>query len=213
MLSWRRSCGMYGPHNAETLLVDPPTDDVFLVVKSGDGHSSVFVARAPLVSGRTMVLEQVATLRFGCRATRRRRRGSRRRPRGVPRGAQRGLPGRRARRVGWRVQPAADRAGRRKTRCSMACAPGREARRCLCSTREPCRPRGARMDSGSRWTKLIGIREIGLRRDPWIDLASDPLPLVASHPSCMATATPPPLPASAPSQFALTGPGVSEARE
>jgi hypothetical protein len=53
------------PHNAETLLVDPPTGDLFIVVKSGDGDSPVFAARAPLVAGATTVLEQVARLRFG----------------------------------------------------------------------------------------------------------------------------------------------------
>lgn len=52
-------------HNAETLLVDPVTGDVFVVVKSGDGESPVFVARAPLDSSRTTTLAQVASLRFG----------------------------------------------------------------------------------------------------------------------------------------------------
>lgn len=52
-------------HNAETLLVDPLTGDVFIVVKSGDGESPVFVARAPLDATRTTTLSLVTTLRFG----------------------------------------------------------------------------------------------------------------------------------------------------
>ena len=51
-----------GAHNAETLLVDPKTGDLFIVVKAGTGTSPVFRASAPLASG---VLSQVASLTFG----------------------------------------------------------------------------------------------------------------------------------------------------
>lgn len=54
-----------GAHNAETLLVDPPTGDVYIVVKSGDGVSPVFRAAAPLSAAATITLQKVATLRFG----------------------------------------------------------------------------------------------------------------------------------------------------
>jgi hypothetical protein len=53
------------PHNSETLLVDPRTGDVFVVVKDGDGDSPVYRAAAPLTAGTTTTLELVATLRFG----------------------------------------------------------------------------------------------------------------------------------------------------
>jgi len=54
-----------GAHNAETLLVDPKNGDVFIVVKSPDGVSPVFRAKAPLSNGATIVLEQVAELELG----------------------------------------------------------------------------------------------------------------------------------------------------
>jgi hypothetical protein len=53
------------PHNAETLLVDPRTGDLFIVVKDGSGVSPVFRAAAPLATGVTITLEEVAVLRFG----------------------------------------------------------------------------------------------------------------------------------------------------
>lgn len=53
------------PHNAETLLVDPRTGDIYVVTKEGGGISTVFRAAAPLVPGETTTLEAVATLRFG----------------------------------------------------------------------------------------------------------------------------------------------------
>jgi hypothetical protein len=53
------------PHNAETLLVDPRTGDLYVVVKDGSGVSPVFRAAAPLATGVTITLEQVAELRFG----------------------------------------------------------------------------------------------------------------------------------------------------
>lgn len=52
-------------HNAETLLVDPTTGDLYIVVKSGDGVSPVFRAAAPLSTAGSITLTQVAMLRFG----------------------------------------------------------------------------------------------------------------------------------------------------
>ena len=54
-----------GPHDAETLMVDPRTNDVYIVVKSGDGVSPVFRAAAPLSAAGDLLLEQVASLTFG----------------------------------------------------------------------------------------------------------------------------------------------------
>jgi hypothetical protein len=53
-----------GAHDAETLLVDPVTSDLFIVVKA-NGMSPVFRAKAPLSTGGPIVLDQVATLVFG----------------------------------------------------------------------------------------------------------------------------------------------------
>ncbi len=53
------------PHNAESMMVDPWNGDVYVVVKAGDGDSPVFRAAAPLSDGQTVVLEQVAFLKFG----------------------------------------------------------------------------------------------------------------------------------------------------
>ncbi len=52
-------------HNAETLLVDPISGDVYIVAKSSDGISPVFRAAAPLSATGTNRLERVAILRFG----------------------------------------------------------------------------------------------------------------------------------------------------
>ena len=54
-----------GPHNCETLMVDPRTGDVFVVTKSGDGISPIYRATAPLSPDGNIALEQVANLRFG----------------------------------------------------------------------------------------------------------------------------------------------------
>jgi hypothetical protein len=55
-----------GPHNAETLLVDPLTSDVFIVTKSSKGDSRVYRAPAPLAAGTTVTLEDTGVrLRFG----------------------------------------------------------------------------------------------------------------------------------------------------
>lgn len=54
-----------GPHNAETLMVDPRTGDAYVVSKVSDALtevSRVFRAAAPLTDGATM--EEVATLAF-----------------------------------------------------------------------------------------------------------------------------------------------------
>ena len=54
-----------GAHNAETLLVDPLSGDLYIVVKSGDGVSPVFRAAAPLAAAAPITLSRVAVLRFG----------------------------------------------------------------------------------------------------------------------------------------------------
>jgi len=55
-------------HNAETLLVDPKTGDVFVVEKSGAGISRIFRAAAPLSTSGTAVTQQVGVLDFGSAA-------------------------------------------------------------------------------------------------------------------------------------------------
>jgi hypothetical protein len=54
-----------GAHNAETLLVDPLSGDLYIVAKSSDGISPVFRAAAPLSSTSPIAMTKVATLRFG----------------------------------------------------------------------------------------------------------------------------------------------------
>jgi hypothetical protein len=54
-----------GAHNAEILLVDPVTGDLYIVVKDGSGNSPVYRAAAPLAFGGTQTLELVTTLLFG----------------------------------------------------------------------------------------------------------------------------------------------------
>ena len=54
-----------GPHNAETLLVDPMTSDVYIVTKSANGVSPIFRAAAPLSSAGTITLEAAGSLTFG----------------------------------------------------------------------------------------------------------------------------------------------------
>ncbi len=54
-----------GPHNCETLLVDPRTADVFVVSKSNDGISPIYRAAAPLSADRDNPLERVGSLTFG----------------------------------------------------------------------------------------------------------------------------------------------------
>jgi hypothetical protein len=54
-----------GAHNCETLLVDPLSGDVYVVVKSNDGVSPVYRAAAPLSAEGDIRLERVANLTFG----------------------------------------------------------------------------------------------------------------------------------------------------
>jgi hypothetical protein len=54
-----------GAHNAETLLVDPVTGDLFIVEKASNGDSQIFRAAAPLSATATITLESVGRLRFG----------------------------------------------------------------------------------------------------------------------------------------------------
>ncbi|MCA2977283.1 MAG: hypothetical protein INH41_04665 [Myxococcaceae bacterium] len=51
--------------NAETLLVDPTSGDLYIVEKRGNGPSGVFRAAAPLSSSGVTMLQQVAVLAFG----------------------------------------------------------------------------------------------------------------------------------------------------
>ena len=54
-----------GPHDAETLLVDPRRGDLYLVTKRADGRSGVYRAAAPLPFGGRATLRRVGTLRLG----------------------------------------------------------------------------------------------------------------------------------------------------
>ena len=54
-----------GAHNAETLMVDPLSADLFIVTKAGSGASKVFRAPGPIAMGASIVLTQVADLAFG----------------------------------------------------------------------------------------------------------------------------------------------------
>ena len=51
--------------DAETLMVDPDTSDLYLATKTVAAESQVYRAKAPLDADRVARLEQVATLRFG----------------------------------------------------------------------------------------------------------------------------------------------------
>jgi hypothetical protein len=54
-----------GPHDAETLLVDPKTADLLIVTKEvAGGPSSVFVAQGPVLAGGVTQLELVITVDF-----------------------------------------------------------------------------------------------------------------------------------------------------
>ncbi len=52
-------------HDAEVLLVDPVSGDLYIVTKESDGQSIVFRAKAPLSTGPAHELEQVGRLVFG----------------------------------------------------------------------------------------------------------------------------------------------------
>lgn len=54
-----------GAHNAETLLVDPWSSELYIVTKGDNGGSRVYVARPPLSASATNKLSFVATLSFG----------------------------------------------------------------------------------------------------------------------------------------------------
>ena len=54
-----------GAHNAETLMVDPKTSDVFIVTKVSSGISFIFRAAAPLSNAGPITLEKVGSLDFG----------------------------------------------------------------------------------------------------------------------------------------------------
>jgi hypothetical protein len=54
-----------GAHNAETLLVDPRTGDLYIVTKSSDGASGVYRSAAPHDTAATRTLTKVASLSFG----------------------------------------------------------------------------------------------------------------------------------------------------
>ena len=51
-----------GPHNAETLIIDPISLDLYIVTKVASGAAQVFRGAAPLSTSVTTTLEQVATL-------------------------------------------------------------------------------------------------------------------------------------------------------
>ena len=54
-----------GGHNAETIMVDPQSGDIYVVAKSGTGVSPVFRARSPFAVGERTTMELVTTLVFG----------------------------------------------------------------------------------------------------------------------------------------------------
>lgn len=54
-----------GPHNAETLLVDPLNGDVYIVTKEANGNSQIFRAAAPLSNANTITMSEVGKLVFG----------------------------------------------------------------------------------------------------------------------------------------------------
>lgn len=56
------------PHDAETLMVDPTSGDVYVVTKEEDGNSGVYRAAAPLTAGRERALERAASITLGPRA-------------------------------------------------------------------------------------------------------------------------------------------------
>jgi len=58
-----------GPHDCESLMVDPDTADLYLLTKENDGMSELYVARAPLMADVETTLELVGTLTFGAGAT------------------------------------------------------------------------------------------------------------------------------------------------
>jgi hypothetical protein len=53
-----------GAHNAETLMVDPVTDDMIIVTKETSGNSSVFRAPATAAADTPMALEKIGSYQF-----------------------------------------------------------------------------------------------------------------------------------------------------
>jgi len=53
-----------GHHDAETLLVDPKSEDIFIVTKTDSGLSGVYKFPRPLIPGRAVTLQKVGVLRF-----------------------------------------------------------------------------------------------------------------------------------------------------
>lgn len=53
-----------GPHDCEAMFGDPATGDLWLISKVDAGDADVYVARAPLASGSTILLEHVRSLSF-----------------------------------------------------------------------------------------------------------------------------------------------------
>jgi hypothetical protein len=56
-----------GHHDAETLLVDPRTKEVYVVAKEWSGITGVYVFPMPLTPGREITLKRVGTIRFAGR--------------------------------------------------------------------------------------------------------------------------------------------------
>src|SRR5262249_26218557 len=54
-----------GPHNAETLLVDPDTADIYVVTKGDSEGSRVYVAPAPQSTSVVIELAYIGSLPFG----------------------------------------------------------------------------------------------------------------------------------------------------
>ncbi len=53
-----------GHHDAETLLVDPKTEEIFIIIKTDSGLSSVYKFPLPLTPNRVATLQKVATVTF-----------------------------------------------------------------------------------------------------------------------------------------------------
>ena len=53
-----------GRHDAETLLVDPKTEDIYIVTKVDSGLSTVYKFPTPLTPERTATLQKVGTVKF-----------------------------------------------------------------------------------------------------------------------------------------------------
>lgn len=67
MVSWERLRAVYPdrPHDAETLMVDPTTSELFIITKETDGHSGVYRMSARAAADSQTTLERVAELAVG----------------------------------------------------------------------------------------------------------------------------------------------------